>query len=64
MNESKTLTKHISCNCECKFDGIKCNSNWKNNNDKVGVSAKIKKKYNVYEKNYVWNPVTCSSKNG
>ena len=22
-----TLTKHISCKCECKFDGRKCNSN-------------------------------------
>ena len=20
INESKTLTKHISCECECKFD--------------------------------------------
>ena len=22
-----TLTKHIWCICECKFDGRKCNSN-------------------------------------
>ena len=21
INESKTLTKHISCKCKCKFDG-------------------------------------------
>ena len=21
FNESKTLMKHISCNCRCKFDG-------------------------------------------
>ena len=21
INESKTLTKHISCECKCKFDG-------------------------------------------
>ena len=27
INESKTLTKHISCKCKCKFDGTKCNSN-------------------------------------
>ena len=27
MNESKTLTKHISCDCKCKFNGKKCNSN-------------------------------------
>ena len=26
-NESKTLTKHISCECKCKFDDRKCNSN-------------------------------------
>ena len=28
-NESKTLTKHISCDCKHKFDGRKCNSNQK-----------------------------------
>ena len=33
INESKTLTKHISCECKCRFDGRKCNSNqWWNNN--------------------------------
>ena len=33
LNESKTLTKHTSCECKCKFDGTKCNSNqWWNNN--------------------------------
>ena len=25
INESKTLTKHISCECKFKFDGRKCN---------------------------------------
>ena len=25
INESKALTKHISCECKCKFDGRKCN---------------------------------------
>ena len=34
INESKTLTKHISCECKCKFDGTKCNSNQWWNNDK------------------------------
>ena len=24
INELKTLTKHISCECKCKFDGRKC----------------------------------------
>ena len=27
INESKTLTRHISCECKCKFDGTICNSN-------------------------------------
>ena len=34
VNESKLLTKHISCECKCKLDGIKCNSNQWWNNDK------------------------------
>ena len=34
INELKTLTKHISCKCKCKFDGRKCNSNKKSNNNK------------------------------
>ena len=32
INESKPLTKHASCKCECKFDGRKYNSNQKWNN--------------------------------
>ena len=33
INESKTLTKHISCKCKCRFDETKCKSNqsWNNN---------------------------------
>ena len=27
IKESKTLTKHISCECKCKIDSRKCNSN-------------------------------------
>ena len=27
INESKRLTKHISCECKCKFDETKCKSN-------------------------------------
>ena len=33
INELEILTKHISCECKCKFDGRKCNSDqWENNN--------------------------------
>ena len=24
ISESRTLTKHMSCKCECNFDGKKC----------------------------------------
>ena len=34
INESKTLTKHISCKCKCRFDGEKCNSGQWWNKDK------------------------------
>ena len=34
INESKILTKHISWKSKCKFDGTKCNSNQKWNNNK------------------------------
>ena len=34
INESKTLTKHILCECKCNFNGRKCNSNqWWNNDE-------------------------------
>ena len=29
INESKTLRKHISCECKCNFDERKCSSNQK-----------------------------------
>ena len=39
INESKTLTKHISYECKYRFDGRKCNSDqwWNNNNVDVCV---------------------------
>ena len=59
--ELKTLTKHISCECKCKSDGRKCSSNQLWNNDKY--LCKYKKRH-LYEKDYIWNPATCSCKNG
>ena len=56
INESKTLAKHILCECKCRFDGRKCNSNQWWNNDKCRCKCK---KHHVCEKNYVWNPATC-----
>ena len=48
MNELKTLTKHISCECKCKVDRTSCNSGQWGNNGKY----------------HVWNPATCNYQNG
>ena len=41
VNESKTLTKDISCESKCKFDGRKCNSTNGGITINVDVSVKI-----------------------
>ena len=61
INESKTLTKHISCNCECKFGGSKCNSNQKCNNGKCQYECI---NYQTCIENYSWNPNTYICENG
>ena len=61
INKSKTLAKHISCECKCKFDGRKRDSNEKWNNDKCQCECK---KHNICEKDYLWNPAIYSCKNG
>ena len=61
INESKTLKKHILCQCKCIFDVEKCNSNQWWNNAKYKCECK---KNHVCEKDYVWNPATCNCENG
>ena len=62
INELKT--KHISCKCECKFDGRKCNSNQKWIHSSYWCQYKISKKHHVCKKDNIWNPATCSYENG
>ena len=64
VNESKILTRHISCKCKCKFDGIKCISNQKWNNDKCWWDCKNPKEHNVSKKDHIRNPGTYSCENG
>ena len=40
MNELKTLIKHISCHCKCKFKGEKFNSKLKRNSGKCQCEFK------------------------
>ena len=46
-NEWKTLPKHISYECKCKFDEIKCKLNQWRNNDKCRYECK---KHHICEK--------------
>ena len=64
LSEWRILTKHISCNCECKFDCTKCCLNQKWNNEKCQCECKNSKKHCVCKKGYFWNPAACSCKNG
>ena len=57
INESKALTKHISCECKCRFDGRKCNSDQWWNNEKCQCECK---KRHVCEKDCALNPATCN----
>ena len=61
INESKTLTEHISCKCKCKFDERKYKSNQWWNNDKCRCECK---KIHACEKDYIWNLATCICENG
>ena len=61
INESKTLTKYISCEFKCKFAVAKYNSNQRWNNDKCRCECK---KHHICEKDYVWNPATYNCENG
>ena len=61
MNDSKILTKDISCECKCRFHGKICNSEQRLNNNKCWCECK---KHHVCEKDYMWNPATCTFENG
>ena len=60
-NESKTFRIHISCECKCKYDERKPNSNQKQDNSDCQYKCTS---YMWCEKDYIWNSSTCSCKNG
>ena len=62
INESKTLPKHISCKCQCKFHDRKCNLNQKWNKGKCRCEYKFPKEHQC-EKGYFLNPAKCSCEN-
>ena len=62
--KSKTLTKHISCECKCKFGCRKCNSNQKENKNKCWCGCQNPRGHHVSEKYHICNPSKCSCKKG
>ena len=64
INESKALTKHISCRCKSKIEYRIYNLSQKWHNYKCWCQFKIPKSHNVFEKDYTWNPATCICENG
>ena len=60
ISEWKTLIKQASCNCKCKFDGRKCNTKQKWNNNKYQYQFKRSTKHSVCKEDYAWNPRICA----
>ena len=59
-NEAKTMAKHISCDCKCKFNSTACNSNQERNNKTCQCE---RKNYRKCKNDYSWNPGTCICEN-
>ena len=64
INDSKTLTKHTKCESKWNFDGRRRNSNQNWNNDKCRCKRENTVEHQACEKDYMWNPVTWTGKNG
>ena len=54
--ETKTMRKHISCDCKCKLNSTTYNSSQKWNNKTCQRECK---NYHKCKKDYSWNPSTC-----
>ena len=56
----KTLSKHVSCGCKCKFDSKKCNFNQKWKSSKCRCDCKSSIKYHVWKEDYGRNRSMCN----
>ena len=64
VNESKTLTKQLSCKCKYKFEGRKYNSDRNWNSDKFRCECKNLEENRVFQKNYIWKSAIFNAENG
>ena len=58
INESKTLTKHMLCECKYKLNGKKRNSKQNWNSYKCQYDCNSPKKHHVCGIDHIWNPST------
>ena len=63
INETKKLTKDISCECKCKFNDRKCNPNQEWNNNNCRCECKSPRKNRLCGKDCIWNPGICTCEN-
>ena len=59
QDELKTLAKHVSCKCKCKFAGkmvIQINS--------VITTMSMRMQKNICERDHICDSATCSCKKG
>ena len=57
----KTLTKHLSCECKCRFDGK--NEIQINGEITINVDVSVEKFMYVKKNEYVWNLSKCICEN-
>ena len=60
INEVKTMTKQILCDCKCKFNSTIYNSDQKWNNKTCQCECK---NYHKCKKHHSWNPSRCICEN-
>ena len=58
--DAKTLAKHVTYDCKCKFENTACNSNQNGIMKSANVSAKS---YGMHKNNFNWNPSICICEN-
>ena len=61
-NASSTFRTHISCESRYEFDGRKCNSRQKWNNDKCRCHYEKPIRHRACEEDCAWNPSICGFK--
>ena len=59
-NEARTMAKHNSYDCKCKFNSTTFNSNQKWTNETCQCKCK---NYHKFKKDYSWNPSVCICEN-